>query len=218
MDEHSIQPYVEQTVLNAHRFFVPQSRHLAIDEFQRTALVDWLRDICDTYELSDDTLSGSVWVMDCFFRQRQPPIGKLQLYACSSLLIASKYEDGLHPAVSELVFLCDGLYEAKDILDAEINILNVLNFGVMRTDVRYIARALLIGSVVDTDYLEAVDYIATSSLWSSEFTNQNPFDAANVLLDTIETGLTVPVDYPQKELRRQLINAVSLRSSKTSIT
>jgi hypothetical protein len=94
----------------------------------RAILVDWLIDVHSKFRLLPETLYLAVNIVDRFLSNRVVSLVKLQLVGLTSLFIASKYEEVIHPSIKNFVYVADNNYTDEEVLKAERYILQVLNF------------------------------------------------------------------------------------------
>ncbi|OHT15306.1 cyclin B [Tritrichomonas foetus] len=170
------------------------SSYISITQSQMAALVDWMSEICDTYFLSIDTLSLSVFLLDIYLLKSLkncPLISQLQLLAASCILIAAKYEERFFPAASEILYLCDGLYNRSDLIRMQNQVLSIVQHRITRpSDARFAAR-LKIANVMYTGEVEveplfcrSIDFVFRAALRSSFLSLSPPNKLAKALVDT----------------------------------
>jgi len=94
----------------------------------RGILVDWLIEVHAKFRLLPETLFLCVNIIDRFLSVRPVAMEKLQLVGVTALLIASKYEEVLAPAISAFLYIADGGYTDDEILKAERYMLNIIGF------------------------------------------------------------------------------------------
>lgn len=99
-----------------------------INAKMRGILVDWLVQVHNKFELSQETLYLTINLVDRFLATKATPRKELQLVGLGAMLIASKYEEIWAPEVSELVFISDSTYTSKQILVMEKKILGQLEW------------------------------------------------------------------------------------------
>ncbi|GAB4847617.1 hypothetical protein Ancab_026678 [Ancistrocladus abbreviatus] len=88
-----------------------------INKKKRAILIDWLIEEHYKLGLRDETLFLTVNLIDRFV-ERQSVVGKkLQLVGLIAMLLARKYEEVSVPVVKDLIFISDGAYTRKDLLD-----------------------------------------------------------------------------------------------------
>ncbi|MCL7024373.1 hypothetical protein MKW94_019822 [Papaver nudicaule] len=101
-----------------------------ITESMRMELVDWLIYVHNRFRLTPETLYLTVNIVDRYLalnllvREKE-----LQLVGITAMLIASKYEENLAPAVDDFVDISDETYTRKQILDMEMSILGKLRWN-----------------------------------------------------------------------------------------
>ena len=95
----------------------------------RYILFDWVLKVHKAFKLSQQTLYISFWILEkiqskIFIKRKE-----YQLYAITSLYIASKMEDIKFPSAKKFSFICDSAYTTKQINLAEFEILKILNYN-----------------------------------------------------------------------------------------
>jgi hypothetical protein len=95
------------------------SRQADINATMRAILVDWLIDVCITLKIEIATFILSVNILDQFLSKRAVRRGLLQLVGCTSLLIASKYEDIYPCEVDDFVRMSEKAYTIQQIVAME---------------------------------------------------------------------------------------------------
>jgi cyclin B len=108
------------------------SRQADINEKMRAILVDWLVDVSVKYKLRPQTLFVAVDVVDRYLSVALIKRNHLQLVGISSLMLVAKYEEIYPPGIKEYVTICDNAYTREQILDCESQILNALEFNLVR--------------------------------------------------------------------------------------
>ena len=89
------------------------------------------------------------------------PRTEFQLFAVSSLLIASKYEEIYTPEISSFVYITDNAYNQEQILNMKIRILDILDYDLTYpTQYRYLE---LIG--VNLNFEEKKIYLKFNIYW-----------------------------------------------------
>ena len=165
---------------------------LPITQIQRAKVLQWMNEICDIYRLSIDTFSLSVYVLDKYLISslQKPLISQIQLLASCCLLIAAKYEDGYYPSLSELVYMCDGLYKKKDFINMQNLILETIHYRLTRHDARFNARLKLAKMEaldkieIEENFFVSVDFVFKSSLFSPFLTFASINNYGDALIDT----------------------------------
>ncbi|KAK3805009.1 MAG: cyclin-like protein [Benniella sp.] len=94
----------------------------------RGVLIDWLAEVHYKFKLLPETLFLAVNLIDRFLSLRAVSMAKLQLVGVTSLFIAAKYEEVIAPSVQNFIYMSDGGFKDKEILQAERYMLQTLNF------------------------------------------------------------------------------------------
>ncbi|CAD8067841.1 unnamed protein product [Paramecium sonneborni] len=96
----------------------------------RNVLINWLFEVHHKLKLQLETLLLTVWLIDKFIETQLIQKNRFQLFGMACLFIASKYQEvyGV-PKSGQLSKLCDEVYSKEDILKAEGQILQNLNFN-----------------------------------------------------------------------------------------
>ena len=104
------------------------SKQEALEWRMRGILVDWLIEVHAKFRLLPETLFLCVNIIDRFLSMRQIGIEKLQLVGVTALLVASKYEEIISPAIAAFIYVADGGYTEEEIKKAERYLLAVIGF------------------------------------------------------------------------------------------
>ena len=102
-----------------------------INEQMRAILVDWIIEVHFNFNLKEETLFQTIWIIDTYLSYEILPRTKLQLLGVTSLLIACKYNEVIYPKLIEFINITDKAYEIKDILNMEQKILKKLDFNIL---------------------------------------------------------------------------------------
>ncbi|KAF9356169.1 G2/mitotic-specific cyclin [Mortierella sp. AD094] len=94
----------------------------------RGVLIDWLAEVHYKFKLLPETLFLSVNLIDRFLSVRAVSLVKLQLVGVTALFIAAKYEEVMAPSVQNFIYMSDGGFSDKEILQAERYMLQALEF------------------------------------------------------------------------------------------
>ena len=94
----------------------------------REILVSWMAEVTKKWKLVPQTLHIAVSLVDKYLAREIVTMKRLQLLGVSALFTACKYEEVLHPPVSDFVYVCADAYSSKDIVDMERLLLNVVAF------------------------------------------------------------------------------------------
>jgi hypothetical protein len=105
-----------------------QFRQTEITMKDRNLLIDAIDRFHYKLALTTNTLYRFIGILDRFFSISSIPKSKLHLYGCAAFLIASKIED-ISPALSsDLILLSEYSFSQSDLLAAEIEITNAIQF------------------------------------------------------------------------------------------
>lgn len=103
----------------------------------RSILVSWVVLIHYKRRLEPETLHLAVNIMDRYLAKEEITKKKLQLLGAACLLIASKFLDAHNPiTVSMMVYFCDGVCTANDIIEMELHLLVRLNYRISAPNAR----------------------------------------------------------------------------------
>ncbi|KAM5195242.1 G2/mitotic-specific cyclin-B3 isoform 1-T2 [Hipposideros larvatus] len=106
------------------------NRQTDINSDMRAILVDWLVEVQTTFEVSHETLYLAVKLVDHYLMEVICKRDKLQLIGSTAFLIAAKFEEPYPPCVDDFLYICDDIYQRKEMLAMEISILQTLNFDI----------------------------------------------------------------------------------------
>ncbi|ORZ06564.1 cyclin-like protein [Lobosporangium transversale] len=94
----------------------------------RGVLIDWLAEVHYKFKLLPETMFLAVNLIDRFLSVRAVSLVKLQLVGITALFVAAKYEEVMAPSVQNFIFMADGGFSDKEILQAERYMLSALGF------------------------------------------------------------------------------------------
>ncbi|KAI4879049.1 hypothetical protein NFI96_031280, partial [Prochilodus magdalenae] len=97
-------------------------------ENTRAILVDWLIQVHEVFNFSEETLYLAVHLLNRALRCVKVSVSSLQLLGVTCLFIAAKKEECLLPEVSELCYLMANAYSKKQFLRMERRVLVGLQF------------------------------------------------------------------------------------------
>lgn len=99
-------------------------------ENTRGVLVDWICSVHAKYQTcTNETLYLAVSIIDHYLAKKTIPKERLQLLGATAFFVASKFEEIYYPDVRDIVSLCDDLYNKKDVLNMELDVLKTLDFA-----------------------------------------------------------------------------------------
>ncbi|KAI3804139.1 hypothetical protein L1987_32311 [Smallanthus sonchifolius] len=112
-----------------------------INDKMRAILIDWLIEVHNKFELTNETLYLTINIVDRFLAAETVARRELQCVGMSAMLIASKYEEIWAPEVNDFVQISDRAYENKHVLVMEKRILGRLEWNLtVPTPYVFIAR------------------------------------------------------------------------------
>ena len=102
-----------------------------INEIMRAILIDWLIDVHLRFNLRQETLFMTVWLIDAYLSYAFILREKLQLLGITCLLISCKSHEIYYPQHKKFIEMTDGAYTKEEMLKMENEILKKLNFYVV---------------------------------------------------------------------------------------
>lgn len=102
-----------------------------INEIMRRILVNWLIDIHYKFNLREETLYQTIWIIDAYLSKEKIDIKYLQLLGISAFFISLKENETFFPTLYTLVLLVDNAYKKEEIVEFELKILKVLDFNIL---------------------------------------------------------------------------------------
>jgi len=111
--------------------------HLAgcpTNDRMRAVLVDWLVEVQLQFKLLQETLFGTIDIVDRFLAVEGSNVSKsrLQLVGVSAMFLASKVEEVYAPSCSDFVYITDNAYSEQEIRQTEIKIISALQFNLFQ--------------------------------------------------------------------------------------
>eukprot|EP00009_Paramoeba_aestuarina_P006846 CAMPEP_0201517484 /NCGR_PEP_ID=MMETSP0161_2-20130828/8579_1 /ASSEMBLY_ACC=CAM_ASM_000251 /TAXON_ID=180227 /ORGANISM="Neoparamoeba aestuarina, Strain SoJaBio B1-5/56/2" /LENGTH=441 /DNA_ID=CAMNT_0047914997 /DNA_START=60 /DNA_END=1385 /DNA_ORIENTATION=+ len=103
--------------------------HKEVNEDMRNILVNWLFEVHLEFRTLSETLFLAVSLLDRYLeRNIHLSRRRLQLVGLAAIFIACKYEQTYLPSIAELVDICAEAYTGDEILEAESEILRVIEW------------------------------------------------------------------------------------------
>lgn len=140
-----------------------------LDETMRAVLVDWIIDVHDRWELSEDTLFLCVNLIDRYLYGNIVPRSKFQLVGVACLFIASKYEDDSHPSLLDCCKVMNNTYSQSDLVDIEQSIMEYLNWRLSGQTINHFLNQLFSVVGADSGVERITRYFAYRSLLEHDF-------------------------------------------------
>lgn len=100
-----------------------------ISRWMRSLLVDWMVEVQESFELNHETLYLAVKLVDLYLGERQLSKEKLQLLGAAALFIACKFDERIPPFIDDFLYICDGAYTRKELIEMERSVFRAVNFN-----------------------------------------------------------------------------------------
>jgi hypothetical protein len=97
----------------------------------RIVLLNWILEIIIVLKLSRKTFFLAIHIIDRYLESNKSCKEQLQLLGITALFMASKFEDICPPKLIYLCYLCEDVYNPKDIVQLEAEILTLLDFNLV---------------------------------------------------------------------------------------
>ena len=140
----------------------------------RGILVDWLIEVHAKFRLLPETLFLCVNLVDRFLSARPIGIEKLQLVGVTALLVASKYEEVMAPAIEAFIYVADGGYTEDEILKAERYLLHIVDFDLSYPNPMNFLRRISKADDYDIYTRTIAKYLIEISLVDDRFLKYSP--------------------------------------------
>lgn len=85
----------------------------------RDTIVDWLFEVAGDCKVKSATVAVAVGLVDRVLNLMSLRTEELQLVAAGCMMLACKMEEEVYPAMSHMVFLCDGAYHRRQMITIE---------------------------------------------------------------------------------------------------
>jgi cyclin B len=102
-----------------------------INEQMRAILIDWIIEVHFQFNLRQETLYMTIWIIDTYLSFHFISRKKLQLLGISCLLISCKSEEIYFPHQNKFIEVTDWAYTKEEMLIMENEILKKLNFNIV---------------------------------------------------------------------------------------
>lgn len=107
------------------------SNQTEINEQMRAILVDWIIEVHFQFNLKQETLFMTIWILDSYLSSYNIARKSLQLLGITCLLISCKSHEIYFPSHSKFIEVTDGAYKLEEMLKMENEILKNLNFNIL---------------------------------------------------------------------------------------
>ena len=102
-----------------------------INEQMRAILIDWIIEVHFQFNLRQETLYMTIWIIDTYLSFNFISRKKLQLLGITCLLISCKSQEIYFPHQNKFIEITDGAYNKEEMLKMENEILKKLNFKIV---------------------------------------------------------------------------------------
>lgn len=99
-----------------------------LTEKMRTILIDWLIQVHAKFNLLQETLYLTVYLLDRYLAQADVKRSELQLVGVTAMLLASKYEEMYAPEIGDFVYITDNAYNKHKIMAMEQQMMKTLQY------------------------------------------------------------------------------------------
>ena len=114
------------------------SSHKEVNEDMRSILVNWLFEVHLEFKTFTETLFLAVSLLDRYLeRNASLSRRRLQLIGMTAIFIACKYEQTYLPSIADLVDICAEAYTGDSILEAESEMLRVIEWDISAVTPRH---------------------------------------------------------------------------------
>lgn len=100
-----------------------------ISKWMRSLLVDWMVEVQESFELNHETLYLAVKLVDLYLGERKLSKEKLQLLGAAALFIACKFDERIPPYIDDFLYICDGAYTRKELIEMERAVFRAVNYN-----------------------------------------------------------------------------------------
>lgn len=109
----------------------PLTNQTQVNALMRMVLLNWILEIIIVLKLSRKTFYLVIHIIDRYLAHKTSSKEHLQLLGITALFMASKFEDICPPKLRYLCYLCEDVYNPKDIVQLESEILMLLDFNLV---------------------------------------------------------------------------------------
>lgn len=120
----------ESALKITNNYLLNKKSRFHVRPVMRSILVDWLIEVHEKFQCVPETLLLALNIMDRFLSKNKVSLSKLQLLAVTSLFIAAKFEEINAPKLVNYSYITDGAASVEDIKNAEMFMLESLNFDI----------------------------------------------------------------------------------------
>ena len=131
LEEIYVNLLLEETQATSKPKFGYMNTQPEINEIMRAILIDWIIDVHLRFNLRQETLFMTIWLIDTYLSFAFVHRDKLQLLGITCLLISCKSHEIYYPQNDKLIEMTDNAYSKEEMLTMENEILKKLNFFIV---------------------------------------------------------------------------------------
>ena len=131
LEEIYVNLLLEETQTTTKPKFGYMNTQPEINEIMRAILIDWIIDVHLRFNLRQETLFMTIWLIDTYLSFAFVHRDKLQLLGITCLLISCKSHEIYYPQNDKLIEMTDNAYSKEEMLTMENEILKKLNFFIV---------------------------------------------------------------------------------------
>ena len=102
-----------------------------INEKMRAILIDWLIDVNNKFNFTEETLYLAINIIDTYLSLKKIKRCNLQLLGVTALFISCKQNEIIFRRLKEYAYITDNAYNEQDILNMENDIFQILEFNIL---------------------------------------------------------------------------------------
>ena len=102
-----------------------------INEKMRAILIDWLIDVNNKFNFTEETLYLAINIIDTYLSLKKIKRCNLQLLGVTALFISCKQNEIIFRRLKEYAYITDNAYNEQDILNMENDIFQTLKFNIL---------------------------------------------------------------------------------------
>ena len=102
-----------------------------INEKMRAILIDWLIDVNNKFNFTEETLHITINIIDTYLSLKKIKRCNLQLLGVTALFISCKENEIIFRRLKEYAYITDNAYNEQDIINMENDILKTLEFNIL---------------------------------------------------------------------------------------
>ncbi|EDV92063.1 G2/mitotic-specific cyclin-B [Drosophila grimshawi] len=151
----------------------------------RATLIDWINEMHLQLQLQAESFHLAVAIIDRYLQLvKDTKRTKLQLVGVSALLIATKYEERLPPAICVLVHITADTYTVHEIRQMELHILKTIDGNLSRPSPNYFLRRYTQAANTDVQHRVMSEYFVELASLDYKLASCKPSEiaAASLLL------------------------------------